>query len=294
VSPRSTKSRRGLPPAASGVAAPADRRFRRPDIRPGTRARLGQLAWRIGRLIAVLGITVAAATWAARALLDSSLLNVKHIVVHGNARLSAAAVESLLDGIHSERILTIDFEAYRKRVLDSPWVADVSMRRILPSTVELRLVERVPMAVARLGPQLYLVDRMGVIIDEFGPQYRDFDLPIVDGLVRTVGRGAPVADTARAQLTGRFLDALDTRPDFRGQISQVDVSNAHDLVAILDGDPAALHLGETQFVERLSTYFEISQTLHDQFSSVEYVDLRFDERVYVRPHGRAQTAALKK
>jgi cell division septal protein FtsQ len=294
VSPRSTKSRRGLPPAASGVAAPADRRFRRPDIRPGTRARLGQLAWRIGRLVAVLGVTVAAATWAARALLDSSLLNVKHIVVHGNARLSAAAVESLLDGIHSERILTIDFEAYRKRVLDSPWVADVSMRRILPSTVELRLVERVPMAVARLGPQLYLVDRMGVIIDEFGPQYRDFDLPIVDGLVRTVGRGAPLADTARAQLTGRFLDALDTRPDFRGRISQVDVSNAHDLVAILDGDPAALHLGETQFVERLNTYFEISQTLHDQFSSVEYVDLRFDERVYVRPHGRAQTAALKK
>jgi cell division septal protein FtsQ len=293
VSPRAAK-RRGLPPAAAGVAAPSDRRFRRPENRPGTRKRLGQLAWRIGRVVAVIGVTGTAGIWTARALLESSLFNVKHIVVHGNARLSAAAVESLLTGIRSERILTIDFEAYRKRVLDSPWVADVSMRRILPSTVELRLIERAPMAVARLGPQLYLVDHAGVIIDEFGPQYRDFDLPIVDGLVRTVGRGAPVADAARVQLTGRFLDALGARPEFRRRISQIDVSNAHDLVAILDGDPAALHLGDTQFVERLNTYFEISQTLHDQFSDVEYVDLRFDERVYVRPHGRAQTAALKR
>jgi cell division septal protein FtsQ len=294
VSPRSAKSRRGLPPAASGVAAPADRRFRRPDIRPGTRKKIGQLAWRLGRAFAVIGITVAVGTWAARALLESSLLNVRNIVVHGNTRLTTAEVESLLEGIKSERILSIDFEAYRKRVLDSPWVADVSMRRILPSTVELRLVERVPMAVARLGPQLYLVDHAGVIMDEFGPEYRDFDLPIVDGLVRTVSRAAPpVAEAARVQLTGRFLDALDARPDFRRRISQVDVSNAHDLVVILDGDPAALHLGEAQFVERLKTYFEISQTLHDQFSGVEYVDLRFDERVYVRPHGRAQTAVKK-
>ena len=84
MSPRSAKSRRGLPPAASGVAAPADRRFRRPDIRPGTRKKIGQLAWRLGRAFAVIGITVAVGTWAARALLESSLLNVRNIVVHGN------------------------------------------------------------------------------------------------------------------------------------------------------------------------------------------------------------------
>ena len=39
------------------------------------------------------------------------------------------------------------------------------------------------MAVCRLGDQLYLVDSTGVIIDDYGPQYVQFDLPIVDGLV---------------------------------------------------------------------------------------------------------------
>ena len=282
-------ARRGLPPAASGVSAPADRRFRRPDVRPGTRKRLGQLAWRLGRIAVVIGATIMAGTWAARTVLGSSWLTVRHIVVHGNNRLSTPDVEALLAGIRSERILNIDFEAYRKRVMDSPWVADVSMRRVLPSTVELRLVERVPMAIARLGPQLYLVDSAGVIMDEFGPQYRDFDLPIVDGLV-TASRGGPVTDADRVHLTGRFFDALGARPDLRRRVSQVDVSNARDLVAILDSEPAALHLGDARFVERLTTYFEISQALHDQFTDLDYVDLRFDERVFVRPHGRAPAA----
>ena len=289
---RRPASRRGLPPAASGVLAPADRRFRRPDVRPGTRKRLSQLAWRLGRIAVVIGATIMVGTWAARTLLASSWLTVRHIVVHGNNRLSTPDVEALLAGIRAERILNIDFEAYRKRVMDSPWVADVSMRRILPSTVELRLVERVPMAIARLGPQLYLVDSAGVIMDEFGPQYRDFDLPIVDGLV-TASRGGPVTDADRVQLTGRFFEALAARPDLRRRVSQVDVSNARDLVAFLDSEPAALHLGDARFVERLTTYFEIGQALHDQFSDLDYVDLRFDERVFVRSRGRAPAAVKR-
>ena len=206
--------------------------------------------------------------------------------------MSTQEVEALLHGIRSERILNVDFGAYRKRVMDSPWVADVSIRRVLPSTVVLRVVERVPMAVARLGPQLYLVDSTGAIMDEFSPQYREFDLPIVDGLV-AASRSGPVADAARVLLTGRFIDALASRPDLRKRVSQVDVSNERDLVAILDNGPEALHLGDARFVERLTTYFEISQTLHEQFSELDYVDLRFDERVYVRPRGRAASAVKK-
>ena len=287
-----SSARRGLPPAASGVAAPADRRFRRPDVRPGTRKQIGLFVWRIARVGLVVGATLMAGTWGARALLESSLLTVKHITVYGNSRLSTQEVEALLHGLRSERILNVDFGAYRKRVMDSPWVADVSIRRVLPSTVVLRVVERVPMAVARLGPQLYLVDSTGAIMDEFSAQYREFDLPIVDGLV-AASRSGPVTDAARVLLTGRFIDALASRPDLRKRVSQVDVSNDRDLVAILDNGPEALHLGDARFVERLTTYFEISQTLHEQFSELDYVDLRFDERVYVHPRGRS-SAAVKR
>ena len=34
---------------------------------------------------------------------------------------------------------------------------------------------------------MYLVDERGVIIDQYGPQYADLDLPIVDGLSAAPG-----------------------------------------------------------------------------------------------------------
>src|SRR6185503_4027743 len=92
-------------------------------------------------------------------------------------------VRALVDGIDEQSIFHVNLEEYRTRLLDSPWVADAVLWRVFPSTVEVRVTERTPLAVARLNRQAYLVDSTGVIIDSAGPQYREFDLPVVDGLL---------------------------------------------------------------------------------------------------------------
>jgi cell division protein FtsQ len=289
MSARVPLRRRGLPPSA-GIAVPSDRRFRRPDVRPGKRRRAGGLAWRIARIAVVGAAVLLLGGWLVTTVVGSRVLAVSHVSVRGNTRLTSGEVEALVDGIRGQSLLLVDLNRYRKRLMDSPWVADVTLWRVLPSTVEVRVVERVPMAVARQGQQLFLVDRAGMIVDEFGPQYKDFDLPIVDGLIAPASAaGAPV-DGARLALTARFFDALQSRPDLRQRISQVDVTDSHNLVVLLDSDEAFLHLGEDRFVERIKTFLELAPTLHDRFQSVDYVDLRFDERVYVRSRGQAATA----
>ena len=281
MSPRAMAVRRGLPPAAAGIPAPADRRFRRADFKPARRRRLGQLAWRIGRVLAAAGVILAALSWGTSVVLSSSLLQVNHVVVRGNVRLSVGEVETLLDGIRSENILRVDFDRYRRRLMDSPWVERVTLWRVLPSTVEVRVVERSPMVIARVASQLYLVDHQGVIIDEFGPQYRDFDLPIVDGLITpSAARGSLVAPE-RIRLLDALVRSLDAHPALRDRLSQVDVSNPRNAVVLLDGDPAFLHLGDTRFVERLQLYFDLAPTLAERLAGIDYVDLRFDERIYV-------------
>jgi cell division septal protein FtsQ len=271
----------------AGVAAPADRRFRRPDVRPPRRRKLGQLAARFGRVAIVAGVALLLLMWMGHAFLRSRFLAVSHLVVRGNERLSTGEVQTLLDGLSGQNILRVDFADYRRRLMDSPWVADAMMWRVLPSTVGVQIVERVPMAVARLGQQLFLVDEHGVIIDEFGPQYREFDLPLVDGLVRSPsGNGQAATNAAGVALTGRFLEALRPQPALRHRVSQIDVSDPHDVVALLSDSPTLLHLGESRFVERITTYLELAPTLGQQFKDVDSVDLRFDER------GRAIDATL--
>jgi cell division septal protein FtsQ len=160
---------------------------------------------------------------------------------------------------------------------------------VLPSTIDLRVVERAPIAVGRLGDQLFLVDASGVIIDEYGPQYTQYDLPIVDGLVTSPASGGPAVDPERARLTARFVDAIASVPAIRQHISQIDVSDAHNVVAILDQDPVALRLGDRDFTARLQRYLELAPSLKEQIQEIDAVDLRFDERI---PVSRKPNAAV--
>jgi cell division protein FtsQ len=275
----------------SGVLAPADRHYRRPDVRPGRRRRLGQRLWQAGRVLGVVLVVSAAAFWAGQAVVHSRLLNVDRIVVRGNARLSSAEVETLLVDLRGQHILDVDFGQYQRRLLDSPWVASVTLWRLLPSTVEVNVVERAPMAIARLGDQLYLIDRTGVIIDDFGPAYRDLDLPLVDGLMRRPAGDAPIVDAAGVEVTARFLASIESRADLSRRVSEIDVSNSHDVVALLDADATLLHLGDRQFVERLDRYLDLAPTLGEAFEGIDYVDLRF-ERLFVKAAGRTQAEAF--
>jgi len=278
---------RTLPSA--GVAAPADKRFRRAETRPG-RSAAGWLRSRALRWGVVIALLLTATAAGLMYLARLGVFTVDRVVVRGNSRLSTGEVLMLIDGLKGESVFSADLAQYRARLLDSPWVADATMRRVLPSTIDLRVIERVPIAVGRLGDQLFLVDPSGVIIDEYGPQYAQYDLPIVDGLVSSPANGAPAVDGERARLVARFVDAIATLPAIRQHISQVDVTDSHNLIAILDQDPVALRLGDRDFAARLQRYLELAPSLKEQIREIDAVDLRFDERIPVSRKGKTDGA----
>lgn len=281
-------ARRGTPSA--GVSAPGDKRFRRPDVRPAGRRHVGWWFWRAGSVL-MAAVVVAGVGYGAYVLvLRSEFFVVNGLAVYGNARLSTGEVEALLQPLRGQHVFRVDLEVSRRRLIESPWIANATVRRVLPATIEVHVVERAPMAIARIADRLLLVDDSGVIVDEFGPQYRDFDLPVVDGLARA-SEPAPAVDAARAALTRRFLDALGPAGALGRQVSQVDVSNAHDVVVLLGNDPTLVHLGEESFLERLKRYQELAPTLADRLQEIDYVDMRFDERVYVKSKGQPKLQA---
>jgi len=270
------------------VKAPAEKNFRRAKVRPTAR-RGGRIAawltWRIGRWVVGALVVLYVGYRGGHLVLHASSLQVRRISVHGNVRLSSDAVRAIVEGLRGTSILTADLAGYRRRLMESPWIADAAIRRVLPSTVEVFVSERRPMGLCRLGSALYLIDPRGVVIDEFGPQYAEFDLPIIDGLVRSPNSGQPTIDETRAELASRVIDALAPRKDLAQRVSQIDVRDAHDAVVLLDNDAALLHLGEDKFLERVQSYVDLAPALKQRVPEIDYVDLRFDERVYVRPAG---------
>lgn len=269
------------------VKVAADKNFRRArSVKPVKRKSAARSkSWRAMSIAAAGVLGLYSAYRAFDLVLHASALQVRRIAVHGNVRLSSGEVKALVDGLRGASILTADLPQYRRRLMESPWVADVALRRILPSTVEVFVSERRPIGLCRLGVQLYLIDRTGTLIDEFGPQYAEFDLPIINGAVRLPSSGEPAIDEVRVGLAARVIDALSASTDLGSRVSEIDVANPHNAVVLLDDDPALLHLGDEKFVERLHGYVELAPTLRQRVPDIDYVDLRFDDRIYVRPNG---------
>ncbi len=121
------------------------------------------------------------------------------------------------------------------------------------------------------------------MIDEYGPNYAQLDLPIVDGLADGRAGGVPEPDPARAELASRAIADLGGKPDVLARVSQIDVHNPHDAVVALDSDTAVIHVGDERFLERLQTYFGLAEAIRARVPDIAYVDLRFADRVYVRP-----------
>jgi cell division protein FtsQ len=272
------------------VTAPADRRFLRAQVKPGRRHAPWRRWLRLLRRSLAAALLVAVGWWAALAIADAPALRVERIAVTGTAHLSKGEVLALVEGLRGRNILFVSLDDWRRQVLACPWVADATLRRSLPRTVEVQIVERRPLAIGRVGEALFLVDEHGDEIDEYGPRYADFDLPILDGLAPGSGPGS-AANERRVTLAARLLREVRTKPELAKRISQVDVSDPRNAVVIVDHDTARVRLGEGQFVERLQSYLEMAQELRDRVPAIDYVDLRFGERWVVGAQGATVPSA---
>jgi len=261
-----------------------DKRFRRAHVKPSRkRSAASKYVWPAAKFLAMVLVLGYAGYRGATLIAAATSLQIGHMVVRGQTRLSTGELLALVEGLRGQNILAADLDAWQEKLLASPWVESATIRRVLPSTVEITVHERRPMGIGRLGATMYLIDPRGVIIDEYGPAYADIDLPIIDGIGAAPHQGGSIVDIARAEFATRVIAALSTRPELAKRVSQVDVSDLHDAVVILDGDPALLRLGDTDFVARLQQYIDLAPALHERLAGIDYVDLRFDERLYVRP-----------
>jgi cell division septal protein FtsQ len=191
--------------------------------------------------------------------------------VRGNQHLSEGEVRELLGLAVGENILALDLERLKGRLTASPWVAHASVRRSLPSTIEVAIQERAPLALAELD-HLYLMDAGGALIEIYGPRSASFDLPIVRGLQDLDGE----ARADRAARAGALLQDLGGLAD---EVSEVSVEESGDLRVVLRGPGEVLRLGLPPYRERLALFLRLRRTLTERCPRAEYFDLRFRSRI---------------
>ena len=277
MSPR----RKGLPfppPPDLTLATGDEPAFLRPKTR--TRVRRVRRGWS-GVAILTLqatGVVVLAfaSLWLGYAkVMASERLRVEHVDVRGSRFLSEGEVRELLGPAVGENILSLDIDTLKGRLRASPWVADATVRRTLPDTLQVDVHERVPVALAE-ADGLYLMDGEGVLIELYGPKTAGFDLPIVRGLMGVDGE----ARRDRAQRAGALLRDLG---DLSAEVSEVQFEGPGDLRVVLRGAGEVLRMGAPPFRKKVLTFLGLRDELAQRCPHAEYFDLRFRDRIYAKP-----------
>jgi cell division protein FtsQ len=266
------------------VKAPSDKRFRRARVKPPRRKR----SWRhfampAARAAAVVAIVVYAGYRGVALVTAAPALRVSAVTVQGARQLSAKDVVERVRGLRGENIVTADLERWRTELLKWAWVREASFRRVLPSTIEIGIVEREPIGIGRFGDRLFLVSADGTMLGAYSARYADYELPIIDGLHVGPVRSGLLVDDVRAGLAANVIGSVGRHRALRSRLAQIDVSDDEDAVVMLDDDAARVHLGREQFAERLQAWLELAPTLRERVDGIDYVDLRYDARVFVRP-----------
>ncbi|HWJ55261.1 MAG TPA: FtsQ-type POTRA domain-containing protein [Vicinamibacterales bacterium] len=278
------------------VKAPADKRFKRGRVKTPRKAKRRWVAlvrplvkWTL--VLAIVGYTT---TRALALVTESPALRISHVTVQGNSHLTATDVRSRVRMLDGANIVRADLDAARRRLLGSPWIAEATLRRQLPATVEIAIEERQPVALARFARGgLQLIAEDGIVLGPVIAGRDDVDLPIADGLMPVPGRplsgsgqgvGIPArVDPERAGLIGRLVESLRPEDGLLALVSEVDVTDVEDAVVLLGDDPARVHLGHEDFARRVRAYRDLAPTLLQHVAAIDSADVRYVGRVFVRP-----------
>src|SRR5260370_39972038 len=108
------------------------------------------------------------------------LLKPDQIELNGNRIVSREAVLQHFVHDRNRSVLRVPLDARRSQLEQIPWVESASVQRILPNRLRIGLTERTPVAFARNGNDLALIDAHGVILDR--PRGEELHFPIVSGV----------------------------------------------------------------------------------------------------------------
>lgn len=213
--------------------------------------------------------------------------DIGNIEIEGTHRLSHELVLELTGlGPHTN-LLALRPGRVEQALVSHPWIAQAELTRKWPQRLHLRIREREPVALVQMG-ELYYVDRQGRLFKPLSPG-DPHDFPVITGLG---GEHFPPGDGPLPEALGKVLTLLDLLkeappPLHLENIAEVHVDQDRGLTLYANGLGSAVHLGWTDFPEKLNKFARVWPLLTRRglLSRVERINLDYPQKVLLSQKG---------
>ena len=215
-----------------------------------------------------------------------------NIEVTGMQNATKAQIMEVMGADIGRNIFFVPLSQQKAQLEQIPWVESASVMRFVPNRLKVEIHERTPVAFARVGPRIFLIDAGGTLMEL--PQKHKYSFPVILGMYP----GEPLSTRIpRMKAYNQLVQELDSSGAHYSQdLSEVDLSDLENLKVRVN-DPAGdvlVELGNSDYLRRYKTYVSHVQEWRQQFQKLESVNLRYDNQVIVNPdmEGKPKQAAL--
>ncbi len=280
--------------------------FRPPDagrVRRNYRRVQVQRLFAVVRNILIIAAIALGALAAYRHTQSGAQFAVKTIEIDGATHTPRAALDAITRQYVGMNLFKIDIGRVRRDLGALAWVRHVDIEEKVPDTLRIRIVERTPVALVLSDGPVHYVDDDGVTFAELSTAVGDNDLPVID-VTPSVSEGPGGAGGATARAPRPLADA-------RGDSLRHCVALLRDLRArdvqlyarVSEVRPVAPR-GFAIFDRELGAFVyadagDLSAKWRDLYAivaneklargAIEYADLRFQNRIVVKPWSAAAT-----
>ncbi len=230
-------------------------------------------------ILVVVLVTAAGATvysW----LGHSRLFSVRDIDMNRCAYVTRDEVSGILSGAAQGNIWLLSSRDIGRRLLTHPWVRSVSVRKVFPDRLVVRIEERKPAAMVNLDA-LYYVDEEGTIFKRL-TAYDPKNFPIVTGFSRGELTARDAVTLQNLRKTLELLRCTDSGV-LRQNISEVHFDAQEGYTLVTRDSGLQLKIGMMDFREAMKRIEVAMPKLSSVGQARGVVDLKTAGRIYVRP-----------
>jgi cell division protein FtsQ len=202
-----------------------------------------------------------------------SVLHINKIVFTGNEHLTDEELKNLAGLKGTDNLAEISSSRVFSRMMESPWIRDVSIRKELPDRLHILIKEAEPFALLDIKGRLFIVDDKGKMLEELKDSPIPF-LPVISG-----------DPFGKKEV---YLQALDLARVIKekGLLSNSDyleiiANRLQDISVNIDG--VIVKVGAGDYEDKLLRFTDIEEEIKKRNIHIDYIDLRFANKAVVKP-----------
>lgn len=203
----------------------------------------------------------------------SNAFPLRQIHFSGNQHLSDDDLRALTGLGGKENLAMISSASVFRNMSASPWIRSVSVRKELPGTLQIFISEAEPFALLDMDGRHFIVDNKGKLLEEL----KESSIPFLPVIV-----GDPFE---KKEVFGEAISLVSAIKDagLIGRKDRIEViaHKQQEMTVNLDG--VIVKVGSGDYHEKLVRLLELEEEIRSRRIPVDYIDLRFANRVVVKP-----------